>query len=245
MLFLPSPLTSTGDVFLAHVHADFYEKAKKYVENGGFLYASVASDAAVPEMTALFGARLSDTITVSEVTLKVVEPFGGLKPGDTFHYAVPGQSMRYWGSSLEVKGGQVIAVDQDGRPALVAHELGKGKTLLSAYPIEAYLASQPSGFEQAENTHRIYEAFREWTGWKPQFRSEDPNVEVSALPGQGRGYLVIVNHSEQDHTVNITTTQSVRSVQLLTPDGAKTLTLDHGGWKMDIPAYDGAIVEWK
>ena len=45
-------------VSLAHVHADFYEKAKKYVENGGFLYASVATDGAIPEMASLFGARL-------------------------------------------------------------------------------------------------------------------------------------------------------------------------------------------
>jgi len=47
MLFLPSPLTSTASV-IAHVHSDFYEKARKYVEGGGFLYASVAADAAIP-----------------------------------------------------------------------------------------------------------------------------------------------------------------------------------------------------
>jgi endo-1,4-beta-mannosidase len=245
ILFMPSPLTSTGDVFLAHVHADFYERAKKYVESGGFLYASVASDAAVPEMTALFGARLSDTVTVSEVALKVVEPFGGLQPGETFHYSVPGQSTRYWGSSLEVNGGTVIAVDQDGRPALVAHELGKGKTLLCAYPLEAYLAAQPSAFERAENTHRIYEAFREWTKWTPAFRSDDPDVEVSSLPGQGRGYVVVVNHSGQPRTVDIASAVTLRSVQQVGPDGSKPLTLDRGGWKMEVAGYDGVIVEWK
>ena len=44
----------------------------------------------------------------------------------------------------------MIAVDQDGRPALVAHELGKGKTLLSAYPLEHYLAHVPSVFDKPE-----------------------------------------------------------------------------------------------
>jgi len=29
------------------------------------------------------------------------------------------------------------------RPALIAHQLGKGRTLLSAYPLEAWLGSQP------------------------------------------------------------------------------------------------------
>ena len=153
--------------------------------------------------------------------------------------------MRYWGSSLEVNGGKVIAVDQDGRPALVTHELGKGKTLLSAYPLEAYLAAQPSAFEQAENTHKIYEAFLEWTGWKPAFRSDDPDVEVSSLPGQGRGYVVVVNHSPQPRTVTIRAAGSIRSAQQVGTDGMKALTLDRGTWKMEVPAYDGAIVEWK
>jgi hypothetical protein len=245
MLFMPSPLTSTGDVFLAHVHSDFYEKAKKYVEEGGFLYASVASDAAVPEMTALFGARLADTITVSDVTLKIVEPFGGLRAGDTFRYSVPAQNTRYWGSSLVVNGGKVIAVDQDGRPALVAHDLGKGKTLLCAYPIEAYLAAEPSAFEQAENTHKIYEAFRNWTAYQPVVSSDQADVEVSALQGPGRGYAVVVNHGAQPRTVNIKTAMPVRSAQQVTPDGMSSLRPEQSGWRMEIAPYDGAIVEWK
>ena len=63
VIFLPSPLTSTGDAFLAHVHTDFYEKLKTYIQNGGFVYASIASDGAIPEMGSLFGARLVDRIT--------------------------------------------------------------------------------------------------------------------------------------------------------------------------------------
>ena len=67
------------------------------MEGGGFLYASVAADAAIPDMETIFGARLVDTAVVSEVTIKIVEPFGGLKPGDTFHYSLPGANPRVWG----------------------------------------------------------------------------------------------------------------------------------------------------
>lgn len=98
MLFMPSPITGTSDPFLAHVHSDFYEKAKQYVENGGFLYASVASDGAVPDMASLFGARIVDRAPSAEVTLKIVAPFGDLKPGDTFHYIVPTQTIESWGT---------------------------------------------------------------------------------------------------------------------------------------------------
>jgi len=177
MLFMPSPLTSTAS------HSDFYENARKYVEGGGFLYASVAADAAIPDMESIFGARLVDTVTVPEVTLKVMVPFGALKPGDSFHYSVPAANPRVWGSLLEVKGGKIIAVDQDGRAALVANAVGSGKTLLSAYPIETYLANAPSAFEKPENTHRIYAAFRDWAGVKLAFRSDQPSVEVTSLRG--------------------------------------------------------------
>ncbi len=244
MLFMPSPLTSTTSN-IVHVHSDFYEKAKKYVENGGFLYASVAADAAIPDMESIFGARLVDTNTASDVTLKIVEPFGNLKPGDTFHYSVPGAGPRNWGSLLEVAGGKIIAVDQDGRPALVANVVGKGKTLLSAYPIETYLAQVPSAFEKQEDTYRIYQAFRDWAGIRPLFQSDQPEVEVSTLKGDRRGYVVVVNHSGQLRAVTVTSNAPIHSVSLLTPDGAKAIPLQGSEWKLDVGAYEGMIVEWK
>jgi hypothetical protein len=244
MLFLPSPLTSTASN-IVHVHSDFYEKAKKYVEGGGFLYASVAADAAIPDMETIFGARLVDTAVVSEVTLKIVEPFGGLQPGDTFHYSVPAANPRVWGSLLEVKGGKVIAVDQEGRPALVANTIGSGKTLLSAYPIETYLANIPSAFEKAESTHRIYEAFRNWTGVKPAFQSDQPSVEVTSLRGDHRGYAVVVNHSAQAYKAAISTSLPVKSVRQIGSESSKALSVEGSNWTMELEPYEAAIVEWK
>ncbi|HXY51851.1 MAG TPA: beta-galactosidase [Terriglobales bacterium] len=245
MLFLPSPITGTGDVFLAHVYADFYEKARKYVEGGGFLYASVAADGAIPEMAPLFGARLVDRAPSSEVTLKIVAPFGDLKPGDTFHYAVPSANIESWGALLEVGAGKVIAVDQDGHPALVANALGSGKTLLSAYPIEHYLADVPSAFDKPENTHRIYQAFRDWAGVKPQFRSNEPAVEVSALNGDRRGYAVIVSHSAQPRSVTISSTLTMHALTRISPQGMTSLAVEASSWRMDLDPYEAVIVEWK
>ncbi|HEY3625580.1 MAG TPA: beta-galactosidase [Terracidiphilus sp.] len=245
MLFMPSPLTSTGSRFLVHVHTDFYEKARAYVENGGFLYASVAADAAIPQMETLFGARLVDTVTASEVTLKVVAPFGRLKPGDTFQFRVPAANPRYWGSALEVKGGTVIAVDQDGRPALVAHEAGKGKTLVCAYPIEAYLAATPSVFETPEPTHRIYEAFREWTGVKPVVHTGEPSVEASALVGSDHHYAVLVNHSAKAVKMTVTANGPVHAVKMITPEGPRDIPFSGSAWPMNMDAYGTVVLEWK
>jgi len=245
MLFMPSPITSTADPFLAHVHSDFYEKAKQYVENGGFLYASVASDGSIPDMASLFGVRLVDRAPSSEVTLKIVAPFGDLKPGDTFHYSVPTQTIESWGTLLEVTTGKVIAVDQNNRPALVANTLGRGKSLLSAYPLEHYLANVPSVFDQPEKTHRIYKAFGDWVGLKPAFRTDQPSVEVSALNGDHRGYVVLVNHSAEPQKVTVFTTSGVHSVSRIAPEGVKPMQIEGSSWKMELGSYEGAIVEWK
>jgi endo-1,4-beta-mannosidase len=244
MVLMPSPLTST-DSFLVHVHSDFWEKAKQYVSHGGALYASVAADAAIPEMESLFGARMVDASPKDEVTLKVVAPFGDLKVGDSFHYSVPSATPRSWGAILQVQGGTVIAVDQDNRPALVANTVGAGKTLLSAYPLENYLANLPAAFDKPENTHRIYEAFRQWSGVKPLFYSDQPSVEVCALSGGSRGYLVVTNHGSASEAVTITAAAALHSVTRITAQAATQIPVSGATFKMEMGAYEGTVLEWK
>jgi endo-1,4-beta-mannosidase len=244
LVLMPSPLTST-DSFLVHVHSDFWEKAKQYVSNGGSLYASVAADAAIPEMESLFGARMVDANPKDDITLKIVAPFGDLKAGDTFHYSVPSASPRSWGAILEVKGGTVIAVDQDNRPALVANTVGAGKTLLSSYPLENYLANTAAVFDKPETTYRIYQALREWSGLKPLFHSDQASVEVCALSGGTHGYVVATNHGSAPESVTITAASPLHSVARITPQGKTSLQIAGGTFKIDIGAYEGAVFEWK
>ncbi len=243
-LLLPSPLTGT-DSFLVHVHSDFWERAKEYVSQGGALYASVAADAAIPEMESLFGARLVDTNPKDDVTLKIVVPFGGLRVGDSFHYSVPASTQGSWGAVLAVEGGTVIAVDQDNQPALVSYALGSGKTLLSAYPLEHYLANQPAAFDKPENTHRIYQAFMDWAGIKPLFRTDQPSVEITALKGDHRGYAVLVNHGSEARKVAVSTSLVIRSLQRVSPAGLSLLKLEGSTWKMELAPYEGAVLEWR
>ena len=245
LILLPSPLTSTGTPFLCHVHTDFYKRAKSYVENGGVLYASVAADAAIPDMESLFGARLVDTNTATDITIKVVKRLGTLKPGDIFHFIAPGANSRFWGSIIEADGGDVIAVDQDGRPALVANTLGKGKTLLCSYPLESYLAVTPSAFEKSVPLDALYRALQEWSGIVPMFHSDQPSVEITTLRRTGSGYAVLVNHGAQAKEVTVTSVQPLHSLRRITPEGPQTLMLQGSGWKMEVEPFDGAIVEWK
>jgi hypothetical protein len=243
MLFLPSPLTSTERNFV-HVHTGFWESAKAYVQQGGALYASLCADVAIPEMDELFGARLADHVPVEAVTLKVVARFGDLQPGDTFHYQPDSHNPNHWPATVDLRGGKVVAVDQDGRPALIANKYGNGRTLLCTYPLESYLALRPAAFEGQENTYCIYHAFRQWTGVRAMFETDQPVVEVAALVGALRGYAVLANHSPQPLEVNVSSQLSLKRIRQVTPTGVHELTLNRRGWQMPLEGFGGAIVEW-
>ena len=244
LLLLPSPLTST-DSFLTHVHTDFWAKAERYVSDGGALYASLCGDTAIPEMQSLFGARLVDHAPASEVTLKVVTAWGGLNPGDTFHYSAGGGSARQWAATLETRGGTVIAVDQDGRPALVANRLGKGATLLSAYPLENYLANVPAAFDKDENTYRIYQAFAGWSGVKLRCHTDQSSVEAMSLDARDHGYVIVVSHNGKSEHVTVTSSEPLKSLRRLTADGEQPVLFQDSRWELDLPPYGAAVFEWR
>jgi hypothetical protein len=136
-------------------------------------------------------------------------------------------------------------VDGAGRPALVSNTCGRGKTLLSAYPLESYLAVQPAAFEGPESTHLLYRALAEWAGIQPLFSTTDPSVEVSGLIAGGRGYAVLANHQPVPKNVTVVSNLPLKEVNQITGQGRQPLLLHYRAWRMDIPAYDGAVVEWK
>jgi beta-galactosidase len=244
LLLLPSPLTST-ERNLVHVHTAFWEAARTYVEQGGTLYASLCADAAIPGMTNLFGASLSDHAPADEVFIRLIKPFGSLTPGVEFRYRADPSSGRYWPATLNITSGEVIAVDGYGRPALVTNLCGRGKTLLSAYPLESYLAIQPAAFEGSESTHILYHALAEWAGIQPMFSTDVTGVEAAGLTAGAHGYVVLANHQAGQKQVTVISNLPLKEVNQITNQGKQPLLLQERAWRMDIPAYDGAIVEWK
>ncbi|HMN61729.1 MAG TPA: hypothetical protein PJ988_15270, partial [Anaerolinea sp.] len=243
LILLPSPLTST-ERNLVHIHTAFWEEVRAYVHAGGLVYASLCADAAIPEMGDLFGASLADHASAGEVTLTFIEPFGDIPAGTVFQYHADAGDPRQWPATLDVNGGQVIARDQNGCPALVAHSYGKGKTLLSAYPLETYLAVMPSAFERPEDTHRIYRGLAQWAGYIPLFSTNNPSVEVAGIVGSKRGYAVLANHSAQKCPVAVTTRLPLTGIQEIGMHGKRPIPIKSSQWEMEIAPYDGAVLEW-
>lgn len=243
LLLLPSPLTAT-EHNLTHVHTAFWDEVRGYVRAGGSAYVSLCADAAIPEMSDLFGASLADHASAGEVTLTFMQPFGDIAPGTVFRYPANASNPHHWPATLDVTDGQVIAVDQEDRPALVAHSFGEGKTLLSAYPLETYLAVLPSVFEHPEDTHRIYRGLVEWAGTSPLFSTNVPGVEAAGLIGDHRGYAVLANHQPEKCQVTVTARNPITGIKRIASDGKHPIALKNNKWQMEIPAYDGMVVEW-
>jgi endo-1,4-beta-mannosidase len=240
LLFLPSPLTST-ESDLVHVHTTFWQEVKDYVRDGGFVYASVSADAAIPEMDDLFGARLVDHLPVQTVVLSIINPFGGLQIGEHFTFQGSLDNHRLWPATLKMMGAEVIAVDQDGHPALTVQRYGQGFAVLCAAPIEAMLGSTPSAFEGQQNAWRLYRAFAQAAGQFGRVRSGNPKVEAGSLVGKERGYTVLVNHSDTLQTISLQSASPLLRLHQLAPGGSKPLnSLD-----LDVPAWDGVVVRWE
>lgn len=244
LLLLPAPLTATEPMFV-HLRTDFWARALQYVREGGVLYASLSAHSAIPDMAMLFGARTVDAAVSSLVNLRIVKDFGGLKAGEQFHFTVPGSSAAFWGAQLQVEGGEVIAVDDQDRPALVAHRVGRGHTLLAAYPIESYLGNQPMAFDSGTNAERLYRALCQWARLQALVSTNEPSVEVGALRGKHRGYFILVNHSAVARRTMVTTTLPVKSLSTVGAEHDTALRADTGGWPVDVPPYSGVVLEWQ
>ncbi len=244
LVLLPSPLTGTTRN-LVHVHTIFWDALRDYVRKGGVAYTSLCADAAIPEMGELFGARLADHYPAEEVVLTLVKPFGGLPVGMSFRYRADPSRLQLWPVNLEMIGGEVLAVDGSGQPALVANQYGRGKTLLCTHPLETYLALRPAAYEVQEDTHLLYRALAEWAGIQPLFSTDQPGVVISGLSAADHGYAVLANHQAEAKQVLILARLALKEVNQITSDGMRAIPLHDQTWQMDIPAYDGAIVEWK
>jgi hypothetical protein len=99
-------------------------------------------------------------------------------------------------------------------------------------------------FEKNETAYKILRALRLWGGIHPLVSTDQPSVEASALNGQGRGYVVLANHSAATLKTLITTALPIHALKQLTVGGSIAVPRGKEGWSIDLPSYSGAILEW-
>jgi hypothetical protein len=111
--------------------------------------------------------------------------------------------------------------------------------------LEHYLALAPAVFDRVEESHRIYAAFRSWTGRQTLFRVDSPSIEALPLTAGHRGYLVLVNHSSANQSFTVNSILPIKSFRRIGPATSETLSAERRTWKMQLPPFDAAVIEWE
>jgi len=244
LLLAPAP---AADMWGYHLYSDFWQRVRPHVEAGATLYVSLsgASALSIPEAVELFGAHIADrAVWRSEVRLTFTEDFFGLRAGDTFSIPAPA-GLQGTGALLNVSGGRVVARDHEDNPALVVHDVGRGHTLLCAYPVEFMLGASPNHLEEGSLYWRLYRALKGLAGIQSPFRVEWPEVEVGWLSGAKRDYVILVNHTSSPVSGQVTAARSEGQAIHVLPEGAKPVEHTGNTWPFELPGFTGTLFEWR
>jgi endo-1,4-beta-mannosidase len=149
----------------------------------------------------IFGVRhdlrygLVDRIEESEVVFELVEDLGDLAAGERLVFGVAGEPSARAYLPVDPVGATVVAVDAQGRPALLRHSLGAGSTVLCTYPIE-HMAARTAAVNP-ESTWRLYSALAHAAGVVLPVRVADPRVLVGRIASGASEIAVFVNCSAE------------------------------------------------
>ena len=147
----------------------------------------------------IFGVRhdlrygLVDPVAGREVTFTFVSDLGDIAAGTRLGFRVGGEPGARSYLPVERAGAEVVAIDGEGRPALLRHALGSGATVLCTYPIEHFAAR--TGAANPESTWRVYSALATAAGVSRPVRVDDPRVLVGRLSGRNFQHAIFVNCS--------------------------------------------------
>jgi endo-1,4-beta-mannosidase len=171
----------------------------------------------------IFGVRhrlrygLVDPIVGDEVVFRFVGDLGDIEAGTLLSFRVAGEPSARAYLPVEAVGAEVVAVDAEGRPALLRHEVGSGSTVFCTYPIE-HLAAR-SAAVNPESSWRIYSALAAEAGVARPVRVDDPRVLVGRLRCGDSAKALFVNCSGD----RIAAEPIVAGVELDLPPGGVTL----------------------
>ncbi|HMK96019.1 MAG TPA: hypothetical protein VK425_00650, partial [Acidimicrobiales bacterium] len=176
---------------------------------------------------------VADTVEDDEVTFRFVAAVGELGPGSTLRFPVGAPSRSRAFLPVEPASAQVLAVDGQGRPALLRAPTGEGSMVLCTYPIEHLAASRANA--NPEDTWRLYSALATLAGVDRPVRCEDARVLVGGLTlgDGGEDVFILMNASpEQAPAVLAAPGKS------LTPFGR---ALSDGGAPADLAPLSGGL----
>jgi endo-1,4-beta-mannosidase len=176
-----------------------------YASDGGCVYLSysgVHGGIRCPIFEQLFGVRhqlrygISEIPQGSAVNLRFCRDFYGISEGETISVPISGKAPATAHCPVVPTTAEVIAVDDQGLPALVVNAIGKGKVVFSAYPLEYYVFNTYEG-NTTTQVDRLYHALARMAGVETPASCDNRFLELGMFKQSdgGDSILIVVNHS--------------------------------------------------
>jgi hypothetical protein len=244
LVMLPAPLASTT-ISLWHVRTSFWRGARDFFARGGVLYVSCSADVAIPEMDELAGCRLADRAPLDRApVLRFVRPWGSFAAGEELVLPEGDGELASRGVQLRASGADTVAVDGDGRPALLAARRGTGTAVTCAYPVETLIAATPDAHGPGDPCWGLYAGLAALLPKPVLAGSDHPDVTVGELRGPAGGLVTATNHSSASVTAAVRMPEA-STVQRVTPDGTVEAALDDGDVGVELEPYGAALFDWR
>ena len=141
---------------------------------------------------------ISEELRGERIEFTFTADLGPLSAGDTLSFALPAAHRPYARTVLPVKAvdAEVLAVDAEGRPALLRRRVGAGSLILCTYPLEHLAAGTPQVNPDA--VQALYDALAEAAGVERTVRVEDPRVAADVLVHEdGTRYAWLVSQADE------------------------------------------------
>lgn len=183
----------------------------EFVQGGGSLVMSYGGGDADPAVRELFGVEfLGDYGGRADLSFRVAQPdaLGPLRSYDA-RLAVPHFALLGGG------GATIVATDAKGSPLLTINTYGSGRAVYFAVPIERALASgdawaSPEAVRATLRT--VYAAVARTAGAALPLACDRPEVEIALFTGEADDLVLLLNHTPEKVTAQITTERPVATV---------------------------------
>ena len=182
-----------------------------FVQGGGTLVLSYGGGDAHPAIRELFGVEsLGDGGPRTELSCRVAQQdvLGSLESFDV-RLDIPNFALLSGGSAT------IVATDAQGSPLLTVNQVGQGRAVYVAVPIERAIAQGDPWATPApvrRLVRELYGAVARAAGCGAPLSCDIPEVEVTLFSGESEDVLVLVNHTPDKVSANLTTERRVSSI---------------------------------
>jgi len=188
-----------------------WERLTAFVQSGGSLLLSYGGGDAPAETRDLFGVEfLGDGGPRSVLSCRVAQAdvLGDLEGFDV-RFEVPNYALLSGGTAT------IVATDAKGSPLLTVNQVGQGRAIYIAVPLERAIA-QGDPWATPEPVRRlareVYGAVARAAGCGAPVDCDLGDVEVSLFQGEADDVLVLMNHTPDKVGATLTTERRVASI---------------------------------